>query len=162
METAEQEEEYYLEEVEDEPEPIVEKPKRVSAGKGKPATEYQLANLAKGREALARRKEERIKKEYDEIEAKKPKKELPAPPVLKRNEPELPKQPKKKKKKAQRIIIQNDSDNSSSESDDEPTIVIRNSRKRNVEKPRPPSPEPEPEPEYYYEPEPAPFRLRRV
>ena len=160
METAEQDEEYYLEEVEDEPEPIVEKPKRVSAGKGKPATEYQLANLAKGREALARRKEERIKKEYDEIEAKKPKKELPAPPVLKRNEPELPKQPKKKKK-AQRIIIQNDSDNSSSESDDEPTIVIRNSRKRNnVEKPRPPSPEPEPE--YYYEPEPAPFRLRRV
>jgi len=158
METAEQEEEYYLEEVEDEPEPVIEKPKRVSVSKGKPATEYQLANLAKGREALAKRKEERIKKEYDEMEKKKPVKELPAPPALKRNDPpELPKLPKKKKK-AQKIIIQNDS--SSSESDDEPTIVIRNSRKRNVEKPRAPSPEPEPE--YYYEPEPAPFRLRRV
>jgi hypothetical protein len=162
METAEHEEEYYLEEVEDEPEPIVEKPKRVSAGKGKPATEYQLANLAKGREALTRRKEERIKKEYDEIAKKQPVKELPPPPTLKRNEPELPKQPKKKtKKKAQRIIIQNDSSNDdSSSSDDEPTIVIRNTRKRNVEKQRPPSPEPEPE--YYYEPEPAPFRLRRA
>jgi len=139
---SDREEEYYLEEIEEEPLPLVEKPKPK-----KNMTEKQLANLAKGREAMVAKKTARLA-----VNAVK--NEVPPPPALKRNDPPLP----KKKKKAQRIIIQNDS---SSESDDEPTIVIRNSRKRSVEKPQPPMPEPVFEPEFY-EPAPVPFRLKRV
>ena len=136
-----EEDEYYLEEIDDEPVPLVEKPKSK-----KQMSEKQLANLAKGRDAMVAKKTARLATAKADV--------IPPPPALKRNDPPLP----KKKKKAQRIIIQNDS---SSESDDEPTIVIRNSRKRSVEKPPPSLPEPVFEPEFF-EPTPVPFRLKRV
>ena len=144
-----EEDEFYLEEIEDTTAPI-EKPKRPHALKGKAPSESQKANLLKGR---------------DQAKAKKKVKDLENAVALVKGAgmdallPPVPPVPPKKDKKKSRIVIQTQS--SDDDSDNEPPqIVIRNNRKRTIEKPRPPTP-PAPEPELF-EPAPQAFRLKRT
>jgi hypothetical protein len=127
METMEnyEEEEDNLEIVEDTGR--IEKVKKPHAKKGQPATDYQLANLAKGREVRKQRAMEIVEEKAKAVVLKKPElvrqvaqSAMPDPP---------PKPPKKKKGNKQVIVFQ---DESSSESDDEPQQIIikRKSKKK--------------------------------
>lgn len=141
MENAEENEELYLEEIEEEE--VIEKPK-THKSKGKPISDQQKANLQKGRDTLIKRKEERIIRQADEIKQTK--------------EPVKKKAPKKKPQ----IVIRTDDTDDESE-DDTPVIIIRNNRRKVADKPVEPrmafqEPEPEPEPL----PPPQPRRMRRV
>ena len=155
-------------ELEEEAPTVIER--KPHAARGRPASEKQLANLAKGRAARAQMKEDRMVRESLEKKAKevvkapepvkapesieekphqlvKPRARKPKAEPEPEPEPVIQKKPKKKKQ----VIIVEASSSESSE-DDAPQIVI----KRKSSKPRPTTP---PEP-VYVEP-PAP-KLRRA
>tara|TARA_R110002126_G_scaffold99331_6_gene230518 strand:- start:691 stop:1158 length:468 start_codon:yes stop_codon:yes gene_type:complete len=151
-------------ELEEEAPTVIER--KPHAARGRPASEAQLANLAKGRAARAQMKEDRMVRESLEKKAKAPEPVKAPEPIEEKPhqlikprarkpkaEPEPEPEPiiqKKPKKKKQVIIVEASSSESSE--DEGPQIVI----KRKSSKPRPASP---PEP-IYVEP-PAP-KLRRA
>ena len=113
----------------------IEKVKKPHAKKGQPATDYQLANLAKGREVRKQRAMEIVEEKAKSIILKKPElvrqvaqSAMPDPPP--------PKKPPKKKGTKQVIVFQ---DESSSESDDEPQqIIIKRKSKKSKAKAKQP------------------------
>ena len=110
----------------------IEKVKKPHGLKGKLATEYQKANLAKGRELRAAKATERKLAEAKEILGVIPLGILGEANNAARQEYET-RQPAKKKGKKQVIVIQSDSDSS-----EEDQIIIR--RKRSKPKPVPAAP----------------------
>ena len=99
----------------------IEKVKKPHAKKGQPATDYQLANLAKGREVRKQRAMEIVEEKAKAVILKKP--EL-VRQVAQSAMPEPPPKPPPKKKKgrghSQVIVFQDES----SESEDEPQQII--------------------------------------
>jgi len=108
----------------------IEKAKKPHGSKGKAMTDYQKANLAKGREIKANNAAERKLTKAKELLAGAP---PPArPPALVRQEtagvkpPSIVPEPKPRKKK-QVIVIQSESD-----SDEEDQIIIRRKHKKSI------------------------------
>lgn len=113
----------------------IEKVKKPHAKKGQPATDYQLANLAKGREVRKQRAMEIIEEKAKSIIMKKPElvrqvaqSAMPEPDIL------PPKKPPKKKANKSVIVFQDES----SESDDEPQQIIikRKSKSKKAKMPQ--------------------------
>lgn len=123
------EEEHDLEIVEDTGS-FLEK-KKIHARKGQPATEVQLANLAKGRELRKRNAIVRIEEEAKQVIMKKPELvrqvALSAPP-----QDDKPFKPPKKKTSKQVIVFE---DGSSSEDEAQQIIIRRKKHKAKVERP---------------------------
>jgi hypothetical protein len=138
----------------------VEKPKKVK----KPLTDYQKANLEKGRLVRKQRGEEKRKAEADALEkavaekAAKDKVKITKKADKIVSSLKVEELPKPKLRRKQVIVLQSDTES------DEDQIIIRRSKKKDKKPETPPPPEPEPEEEEYYEePEPPPFRrLKRV
>ena len=128
-----EEEEDDLEVVEDTG--AIEKVKKPHAKKGQPPTDYQLANLAKGREIRKQKFIEKVEEKAKAVIMKKP--EL-VRQVAQSAPPETP-PPKKppKKKAAKSVIVFQDEDSDSSE--DEPQqIIIRRKSSKKAKKPSQP------------------------
>jgi hypothetical protein len=145
----------------------VEKPKKVK----KPLTDYQKANLEKGRLVRKQRGEEKRKAEAEALEkavaekaakekvkiTKKADKIVGSLKVAEEQQPMKTSIPKLRRKQV--IVLQSDTES------DEDQIIIRRSKKKEKQPPSPPPPEQEyEEPEAYEEPSPEPTfrRLKRV
>lgn len=128
-------------------------------------TEYQRANLEKGRQVRKERGEAQRKADQTLLASKVTEKEVKKEKEIDRKAESIVQtrtrsEPKKKRNK-QVIVFQSDSDSE----DDTPQIIIKRSKKKEktIEKPIPQEEYYEPEPEPYYEPEPAPYRrMKRV
>jgi hypothetical protein len=109
----------------------IEKVKKPHAKKGQPATDYQLANLAKGREVRKQRAMEIVEEKAKAVILKKP--EL-VRQVAQSAMPDPPKKPPKKKANKSVIVFQDES----SESDDEPQQIIikRKSKSKKAKQPK--------------------------
>jgi hypothetical protein len=127
-----EEEEDDLEVVEDTG--AIEKVKKPHAKKGQPPTDYQLANLAKGREIRKQKFIEKVEEKAKAVIMKKP--ELVRQVAQSAPPSEPPKKPPKKKA-AKSVIVFQDEDSDSSE--DEPQqIIIRRKSSKKAKKPSQP------------------------
>jgi hypothetical protein len=140
----------------------VEKPKK------RAMTDYQKANLEKGRLVRKQRGEEKRKAEAEALDkavAEKAAKEnvkitkkadrIVGSLKIAEEQPKMVASIPKLKSRKQVIVLQSDTES------DEDQIIIRRSKKK--DKLPPPPPEPEPEEEYYEEPpEPVFRRLKRI